>query len=177
MFRRLEDSASALLLSIHRLLRCRRLRCRFPSRDKLRHHRRQIVMLSILRLSAQRGHVDHMRVRVKAPSIHARNIACRGDGDQHLVLPHRKIEDLPRRASSSCANTSSRITIGLLSKCAETASYSAIFNAKAMVHISPLDANSRAFISLSSKVRSSRCGPIRFCRAPLRRGRCVGNGG
>ena len=52
-------------------------------------------MLSILRLPAQRGHVDHMHVRVKAPSIHARNIACRGDGDQHLVLPHRKIEDLP----------------------------------------------------------------------------------
>ena len=52
-------------------------------------------MLSILRLPAQRGHVDHMRVRVKAPSIHARNIACRGDGDQHLVLPSREVEDLP----------------------------------------------------------------------------------
>ena len=39
-------------------------------------------------MRTQRGNVDDMRLAL-------RNIACRGDGDQHLVLPSRKVENLP----------------------------------------------------------------------------------
>ena len=31
---------------------------------------------------------------MRVHDVRLRNVACRSDGDQHLILPHREIEDL-----------------------------------------------------------------------------------